>query len=254
MAGCALTSDVTCALSYAWSEGLLADDGAPLPALRAPGLHVVVVDLGLKRTMLRLLVHHGCRVTVVPAHTLADAIFALAPDGVLLTNGPGDPSTSTDVVDTTARLLGEVPVFGICMGHQILAQALGASTFKTRFGHRGANQPVLAPDGRVLITSQNHGFAVDPAQLCAGVTASHTNLSDGTNEGVAAPERWAFGVQYHPEAAPGPRDAEDHFARFVELMERFRQARHGTQTRAEAGQAKDLDASVSRTPPVAGAS
>jgi carbamoyl-phosphate synthase small subunit len=161
-------------------------------------------------------------VTIVPSHTSAADILALEPDGVFLTNGPGDPATATDVVATVTELLGQRPIFGICMGHQVLSQALGARTFKTRFGHRGGNQPVKGPDGRVLITSQNHGFAVDPATLAGDVKASYTNLSDGTNEGLSAPARWAFSVQYHPEAAPGPHDAVPHFQQFVEQMDAYK--------------------------------
>jgi carbamoyl-phosphate synthase small subunit len=237
MAGCALIDDVTTAEVSDWSEGLTEEDGAPVAPLSSARFHVVVLDLGVKRRMLRLLVHHGCRVTVVPANTPAEAIEALEPDGVFLTNGPGDPATATGVVATVGALLGRYPIFGICMGHQVLSQALGAKTFKTRFGHRGGNQPVKTPDGRVLITSQNHGFAVDPASLSGDATPSHTNVSDETNEGLDARDRWAFSVQYHPEAAPGPHDAEGHFAQFVELMERF----------------AEREAPVTRSPPAAAA-
>lgn len=221
MSGCALTADVTCREPYAFTDGLSDDAGNAIPPLRSADYHVVAVDLGIKRNIARLLVHHGCRVTIVPAHTSAAQIMDLKPDGVFLSNGPGDPATATDVVTTVTELLGKTPIFGICMGHQILAQALGAQTYKTRFGHRGGNQPVLDPQGRVLITSQNHGFAVSPETLPETQSASHTNLSDGTNEGVRADGLWAFGVQYHPEAAPGPKDAEGHFGEFVDMMSRF---------------------------------
>lgn len=228
MAGCELISQVTCTAPWEMPHGIDDDDGHPLPR-PAPTRHVVAYDFGIKHNMARMLVQRGCKVTMVPAHTGADAVLALKPDGVLLSNGPGDPSTVPHVVAAVRALLGRVPIFGICMGHQLLGQALGASTYKTPFGHRGANQPVLlevgdppgAPAGRVLITSQNHGFAVRPGELTIG-RASETNVSDGTNEGLDARERFAFSVQYHPEAAPGPHDADVHFDRFVRMMDAFR--------------------------------
>jgi carbamoyl-phosphate synthase small subunit len=225
MAGCELISVVTCKAPYEFTEGLVDDAGHPL--LAAPQrFHVVAFDFGMKKNMARLLVHKGCKVTVVPAATTAAEVKALRPDGVLLSNGPGDPSTVPHIVDAVRTLLGDTPIFGICMGHQLLGQALGSSTYKTPFGHRGGNQPVLTDAvvnkqgerSRVLITSQNHGFAVKPEHLPPPARANETNLSDGTNEGVDARERWAFSVQYHPEAAPGPHDAELHFDRFIEMM------------------------------------
>ena len=224
MEGSSLIEDVTCKTPYEHTEGLTDEHGNPLPPLSPPRRHVVAIDLGMKRTMARLLVHHGCKVTVVPATTSAEDVLALSPDGVFLTNGPGDPATATATIETVKALLGRVPLFGICMGHQILARALGGSTYKLRFGHRGVNVPVKTPDGRVLITSQNHGFAVDPSTLPEGASESHVNLSDGTNEGISAPELWALSVQYHPEAAAGPLDARDHFGRFLELMDAFASA------------------------------
>lgn len=234
MVGCALIDEVTIDAPRAHEGGLLDDVGEPLAPLAPPRHHVVVVDLGMKRNMARLLVHHGCRVTLVPSHTSAADILALDPDGVFLTNGPGDPATATGVVAAVRELLGQRPMFGICMGHQVLSQALGAKTFKTRFGHRGGNQPVQGDDGRVLITSQNHGFAVDPTSLSGDARASEVNLSDHTNEGVDVADRWAFSVQYHPEAAPGPHDAVPHFARFVEMMDAWK-ARGDAPTRSRPG-------------------
>jgi carbamoyl-phosphate synthase small subunit len=226
MAGCELISQVTCAAPYAFTTGLADDAGVQLAPLAAPTRHVVAYDFGVKRNMLRMLVHHGCRVTVVPAATTAEQVRALAPDGVLLSNGPGDPSTVPHVVAAVRALLGTVPIFGICMGHQVLGQALGASTYKTAFGHRGGNQPVIldsaapgvADKGRVLITSQNHGFAVKPSEL-VHANASEHNLSDDTNEAIDSPEQLCFSVQYHPEAAPGPHDASIHFVRFIAMMD-----------------------------------
>ncbi len=223
MAGCELISQVTCAAPYAFVDGLV-DDAGNAVAGAAAARHVVAFDFGMKRNMARLLVHKGCRVTVVPAHTSAADVRALKPDGILLSNGPGDPSTVPHIVDAVRDLLGTVPIFGICMGHQILSQALGGSTYKTPYGHRGGNQPVMTDvvaGGRVLITSQNHGFAVDEGALPPPARANERNVSDGTNEGVDVDERWAFSVQYHPEAAPGPHDAELHFDRFVQMMDRF---------------------------------
>ena len=233
MAGCELISQVTCKAPWEFKDGVLDDAGHPLPR-PAPTRHVVAYDFGIKHNMARMLVQRGCRVTLVPADTTADAVLALKPDGVLLSNGPGDPSTVPHVVAAVGALLGRVPIFGICMGHQILGQALGASTYKTPYGHRGGNQPVLlelgdpprAPAGRVLITSQNHGFAVKPGELKVG-RESEKNVSDGTNEGLDAREQHAFSVQYHPEAAPGPHDADVHFDRFIVMMDAFRAAGHG---------------------------
>jgi carbamoyl-phosphate synthase small subunit len=226
MAGCELVSVVSCKAAYSFTEGLVDDAGTAIAPLSPPTRHVVAVDLGMKRNMGRLLVHHGCKVTVVPHATSATDILALKPDGVLFSNGPGDPSTAVDVVTAARDLVGKVPVFGICMGHQVLGQALGASTYKTKFGHRGGNQPVILDEGayagRVLITSQNHGFAVRPGELKAPAHESERNLSDETNEGLDACASYAFSVQYHPEAAPGPHDAEIHFEAFVSLIDAWK--------------------------------
>jgi carbamoyl-phosphate synthase small subunit len=220
MAGAQLIREVSTPAMYEFREGPIDDAGRSLPC--APvRFHVVAIDFGMKKNMARMLVERGCKVTVVPYTTTAGSIRALKPDGVLLSNGPGDPSTVPEVVSCVRELLGAVPLFGICMGHQILGQALGAATYKTPFGHRGGNQPVLhagEAGGRVLITSQNHGFAVRTESLPADARANERNLSDDTNEGIEAPERMAFGVQYHPEAAPGPHDAAPHFDRFIAMM------------------------------------
>jgi carbamoyl-phosphate synthase small subunit len=225
MEGLDLVPYVTCAEPYHWVEGV-GDWGSrvgersshsPLPN---PQYHVVAYDFGMKRNILRLLAERGCRVTVVPANTPAAEALALRPDGVFLSNGPGDPAAVTYGVKAVRDLLGKAPVFGICLGHQILGLALGGSTYKLRFGHHGGNQPVRFSDtGQVEISSHNHGFAVDPKSLPEGVEVTHTNLNDGCCEGLRARDLRAFSVQYHPEAAPGPHDAAYLFRQFVALME-----------------------------------
>jgi carbamoyl-phosphate synthase small subunit len=181
--------------------------------------HVVAYDYGVKRNILRLLASRGCRVTVVPAATPAAQVLAMKPDGVFLSNGPGDPAAVTYAIESVRELLGRLPIFGICLGHQILALALGGETYKLKFGHRGANQPVqLAADRSVQISSHNHGFAVDAATLPTDVTVSHVNLNDNCCEGIAAPNQMAFSVQYHPESSPGPHDSDALFDHFVEMM------------------------------------
>ena len=180
---------------------------------------VIAVDYGLKRAMLQFLVDVGCHVTVVPAWTTAEEILSRKPDGVFLTNGPGDPAAVKGADKTVAALLGKVPVFGICLGHQILALALGGKTWKMKFGHRGANQPVKdLSTGKVEITAQNHGFAVDAKSLEGKAQVTHLNLNDQTVEGLSVPGARAFSVQYHPEASPGPHDARYLFQRFADVM------------------------------------
>lgn len=182
---------------------------------RAAGFRAVVIDYGTKRNILRSLVEEGAELTVVPASTTAAEVLALRPDGVFLSNGPGDPAVLDYAIATVRGLLGKAPIHGICLGHQLLALALGARTYKLKFGHRGANQPVKdLATGRVLVTMQNHGFCVDEASLPAGLRATHVHLNDGTNEGVAAPDLRAASVQFHPEAAAGPHDATPFFAGF----------------------------------------
>lgn len=181
-------------------------------------LHVVAMDFGAKRNILRCLVDLGCRVTAVPATTSASDVLALGPDGIFLSNGPGDPAAVGYAIKTIRELLGKKPVFGICLGHQLLALALGATTYKLKFGHRGLNQPVKdLASGRVEITTQNHGFVVDVDTLKGRAHTTHLHLNDGTSEGLEAPDAKAFSVQYHPEAAAGPHDA-------LYLFERFRRS------------------------------
>jgi len=200
----------------------------PTPAVFAPGrpapelrFDVVAYDYGLKKAMIQLLVEAGCRVTVVPAATPFEEVLAGRPDGVFLTNGPGDPAAVPGADRAVAGLLGKVPVFGICLGHQILARAIGGTTYKMKFGHRGANQPVKdLLTGKVEITAQNHGFAVDDGSLKGKARVTHLNLNDHTVEGLEVPEARAFSVQYHPESSPGPHDARHLFARFTQAMAR----------------------------------
>ncbi|MCK4578203.1 MAG: glutamine-hydrolyzing carbamoyl-phosphate synthase small subunit [Candidatus Marinimicrobia bacterium] len=212
MTGRDLAAEVSCRKSYGWTEQ--AEDDP------APRHKVIAVDFGIKRNILRLLTTHGCDVTVVPADTGADEILASGPDGVFLSNGPGDPAAVTYAIDTVGQLLGKVPLFGICLGHQILALALGAKTYKLKFGHRGLNHPVKnLATGIIEITSQNHGFTVDTDTLPGSVEPTHINLNDDTLEGLRCSRIPAFSVQYHPEASPGTHDARYLFKDFSDLME-----------------------------------
>ena len=185
--------------------------------------HVVAVDCGMKTNIVRSLVARDCRVTVVPWNTAAEAILSLSPDGVFLSNGPGDPTDVPETVATVEKLRGRVPIFGICLGHQILALASGARTYKLKFGHRGGNHPVKnLLTGKIGITSQNHSYAVDLSSIPGtGLSVTHVNLLDGTAEGLACPEKRMFSVQFHPESAPGPEDSTALFDEFIRMTEAF---------------------------------
>ncbi len=223
LAGMDLAKVVSTAHAYDWTQGPWTL-GSGYGEHAGGGPLVVVYDFGVKHNILRLLAGRGCRVHVVPAQTDAQQVLALRPDGVLLSNGPGDPEPCDYAIAATRRLLQQgVPVFGICLGHQILALAAGARTFKMKFGHHGANHPVRDLDtGRVSITSQNHGFAVDPDSLPANLRATHVSLFDGTLQGLAYTDRAAMGFQGHPEASPGPHDIGELFDRFKSLMQQAR--------------------------------
>ena len=218
--GMDLAKVVSTRRTYQWNEGT--NWSLEQGPRRRPGqrLHVVAYDYGIKRNILRLLADHGCRITVVPAQTPAADVLSLMPDGVFLSNGPGDPEPCTYAIDAIKSLVGAaVPTFGICLGHQLLGLAMGARTMKMKFGHHGANHPVIElGSGRVFISSQNHGFAVDEATLPANVRATHRSLFDGSLQGIEVTDRPAFSFQGHPEASPGPRELAPLFGRFVESM------------------------------------
>ncbi len=234
MVGLDLARVVTVEKAYSWTEtewslGDSQAGGKPgFGTQGAPRFHVVAYDFGVKRNILRMLAQRGCRVTVVPAQTPVRDVLALRPDGLFLSNGPGDPQPCVYAIDAVRELLETgLPTFGICLGHQILALASGARTFKMKFGHHGANHPVKDLDtGRVSITSQNHGFAVDETSLPANLRATHVSLFDGTLQGLARTDRPAFCFQGHPEASPGPHDISYLFERFVALMEQPSRSEH----------------------------
>jgi len=228
MQGLDLVARVTPSESYAFEESrgdwrVSFDAHSPITGAsrlqHSKPLHVVALDFGAKRNILRCLVDAGCRVTAVPASTSPSQILALNPDGIFLSNGPGDPAAVGYAVSTIRELLGRKPMFGICLGHQLLALAVGGKTYKLKFGHRGLNQPVKdLATGRVEITLQNHGFCVDIDSLGSRAVSTHTHLNDGTSEGLSVPDANAFSVQYHPEAAAGPHDALYLFRRFTDSM------------------------------------
>jgi carbamoyl-phosphate synthase small subunit len=217
MSGSDLVKLVTPKERYAFNDGRGAWNVEPKKRDRI--FNVVAIDYGVKKNILRCLVDTGMKVTVVPASMSAQDILALNPDGVFLSNGPGDPAAVSYAVETVKGILGKKPIFGICLGHQLLGLALGGKTYKLKFGHRGANQPVKdLATGRIEITTQNHGFCVDLASLPSSVVSTHVHLNDGTSEGLAAKDLKAFSVQYHPEAAAGPHDSLYLFERFRDAM------------------------------------
>jgi len=232
-----LVKSVSCPEPYQWRNGTPQHSHSVVSRVQAEGecsgkhcgtrgerLLVVVVDCGVKYNILRSLERLGCEVLIVPATTSGDEILSYRPDGVLLSNGPGDPAALPYIVETVRNILGKVPLFGICLGHQVLGQALGGKTYKLKFGHHGVNQPVKNMlTGRIEITSQNHGFVVLPESLPEGLEMTYDNLNDRTSEGIYSPGHLAFSVQYHPEAAPGPHDVRYLFEKFVSLMQMRRE-------------------------------
>lgn len=234
-----LVKEVSCLQPYDWNEGMWELDGgykkrqepkmtrkrraAKAPSFRSPVFFVVAYDYGIKFNILRNLAEAGCRVRVVPASMSAEDVLAMNPDGIFLSNGPGDPDAVPYAKENVRKLIGRKPIFGICLGHQIMGLALGGKTYKLKFGHHGGNQPVMDLTTRkVEITAQNHGFAVDADSLKGAAVVTHLNLNDNTVEGLAHRELPIFSVQYHPESSPGPHDADYLFRRFMEMM-----AQHG---------------------------
>ena len=216
-----LVKEVTCKNAYDWneSEWTIQSGKTKLKEVKDRPYNVLVYDFGVKRNILRKLTRAGCKVRVVPANTPADEVLATRPDGIFLSNGPGDPAAVPYAIDNVKTILGKVPVFGICLGHQILSLALKGKTYKLRFGHHGGNQPVLdVKSGKIEITSQNHGFAVEQNSFDSDVDITFLNLNDDTVEGIQHKSWPVFSVQYHPEASPGPHDSKHLFYKFVNLM------------------------------------
>lgn len=215
-----LAKVVSCTAPYQWTKGTWSNPHAPAPVAPTAEFHVVALDYGVKQNILRLLVQFGCKVTVVPAQTSAKDILALNPDGVFLSNGPGDPAPCDYAIQMISDLLKvKMPIYGICLGHQLLGLALGASTFKMKFGHHGGNHPVQdLATGQVWITAQNHGFAIDPDNLPDNLQITHKSLFDNTIQGIRATDAPAFSFQGHPEASPGPQDALPLFEQFIQSM------------------------------------
>jgi carbamoyl-phosphate synthase small subunit len=233
--GMDLAKVVTTRKSYVWDEGLW-ELGKGYAKQEQTRFHVVAYDYGIKRNILRMLAARGCRLTVVPAQTPAAEVLKMKPDGVFLSNGPGDPEPCAYAIEAIGKIVDTgLPVFGICLGHQLLGLASGARTVKMKFGHHGANHPVIEIEsGRVMITSQNHGFAVDEAGLPANLRVTHRSLFDGTVQGLQRTDKPAFCFQGHPEASPGPHDVSPLFDRFIELMEKnLPQRSQSTQSKKE---------------------
>ena len=216
-----LVKEVTCGKSYVWGDSVpVSSKQLAVSRIEEKRFKVVVYDFGVKLNILRMLTHYGCDVTVVPANTTAEEALAMNPDGILLSNGPGDPEAVTYGIDNIKKLIGKKPIFGICLGHQLLGLALGGKTYKLKFGHHGGNQPVMDLSTRkVEITAQNHNFALDLDSIGSDVELTHINLSDNTVEGMRHKRYPIFSIQYHPESSPGPHDSWYLFRRFREMME-----------------------------------
>ncbi|GAA0148658.1 ligase [Lithospermum erythrorhizon] len=222
--GVDLISPVSCKAPYEWVDRTDSEFEFNTDGRKGESFKVVAYDFGIKHNILRRLASYGCKITVVPSKWPASEILKMKPDGVLFSNGPGDPSAIPYAVETVKEIIGKLPVFGICMGHQLLGQALGGKTYKMKFGHHGGNHPVRNNlNGRVEISAQNHNYAVDPASLPEGVEVTHVNLNDGSCAGFAFPKRKLMSLQYHPEASPGPHDSDTVFRDFIQLMRQAKQ-------------------------------
>lgn len=225
LSGLDLAQKVTCTKSYLWTQGVWTREQEHPAAKNALHYHVVAYDFGVKCNILRMLVERGCKLTIVPAKTSAQEVLALNPDGIFLSNGPGDPAPCTYAIDAIKQFLTtDIPIFGICLGHQLLALACGAKTIKMKFGHHGGNHPVKdLENNRVMITAQNHGFAVDEMSLPTHLRVTHKSLFDGSLQGIHHNQKPAFSFQGHPEASPGPHDAAPLFDHFIELIKIYKQ-------------------------------